>query len=356
MYYQNAPQLYHNAGKGKGIFYKLPQEIMDVVFRELDGKNGNALKLMTVLMGTAGDGRFRISAEWIRQRTGMSKSNYHRTKKALQEMGFLFVEDGKIIVNIKGILEKGSNVESDSLKEIDGSHHHEEQCYHHEEERSQHDDLSSSRHDDYNRKQINNYIKDNIKENDSISSNEEEVAVLFKRMGIDFSNNTKKEIEKTIGEKIDYEVLSELILANKKTWDNFSKANKSQGYRYSAFKNILKSDYKKIKYNVNNRKQYMVTAVDSKVCSNNDFVKETTDGMNPNGNHSVVEIKVDLKKQPEPEKEQGLTDDELMEMLEDMFDETDSDSEPVEEEGKCASLLLLEELRKLKSEDDELFD
>lgn len=356
MYYQNAPQLYHNAGKGKGIFYKLPQEIMDVVFRELDGKNGNALKLMTVLIGTAGDGQFRISAEWIRQRTGMSKSNYHRTKKSLQEMGFLIVEDGKIVVNIKGILEKGSSVEDDSLKEIDDSHHHEEQYHHHEEQRYQHDDLNSTRHDDYNRKETNNYIKGNIKGNDSISSKEEEVAVLFKRMGIDFSNNTKKEIEKTIGEKIDYEVLSELILANKKTWDNFSKAKRSQGYRYSAFRNILKSDYKKFKYNVNNSKPYMVTAVDSKVDSKNDFVQKTTGGVNPKNSHSIVEVNVDLKKQHELEKDQGLTYDELMEIWEEISDEIESDNEPVVKDEKCASLLLLEEMKKMQSDQDELFD
>jgi len=37
------------------------QDALDVVFNELSGKNGNELKIMVVLLGTLGDGSFRVS-------------------------------------------------------------------------------------------------------------------------------------------------------------------------------------------------------------------------------------------------------------------------------------------------------
>lgn len=58
------------------------------------------IKLMIVLMGTKGDGKFGISEKWIRKRTGMSKQNYHRALHGLEKLGLVVLEDKKITVNL----------------------------------------------------------------------------------------------------------------------------------------------------------------------------------------------------------------------------------------------------------------
>ena len=106
---QQAPQLNH---KGKKMekntpFYQLPQDIMDIIFNQLDGKNGNQMKIMTVLLGTAGDGSFRVSEKWICERTGMLQPAYIRARKALVERGWLQVENGHIYLLLDEIRAQG---------------------------------------------------------------------------------------------------------------------------------------------------------------------------------------------------------------------------------------------------------
>lgn len=72
---------------------------MDSVFNQLNGKQGNQIKLMSVLLGTAGDGSFAVSEKWICDRTGMDQSNYSRARKALIDRGWLRLENGKLYVN-----------------------------------------------------------------------------------------------------------------------------------------------------------------------------------------------------------------------------------------------------------------
>lgn len=63
-----------------GRFYSITQEAADKVMQTLSGKNGNELKIMMVLLGTLGDGSFRISERWILDRTGMEHSSYIRAR------------------------------------------------------------------------------------------------------------------------------------------------------------------------------------------------------------------------------------------------------------------------------------
>lgn len=98
--FRTAPKLYHNGNKKCNWFYFLPQQHIDAVFNRLDGKSGNMIKLMIVLMGTKGDGKFGISEKWIRKRTGMSKQNYHRALHGLEKLGLVVLEDKKITVNL----------------------------------------------------------------------------------------------------------------------------------------------------------------------------------------------------------------------------------------------------------------
>ena len=97
--YKQAPKLYHNKSSFNcKNYYNLPQELMDCIFKQLDGKCGNQIKLMTVLLGTLGDGTFGVSEAWICDRTGMIQQTYSNARKALVERGWIYVEDSKIYV------------------------------------------------------------------------------------------------------------------------------------------------------------------------------------------------------------------------------------------------------------------
>ena len=104
--YKQAPLLVHNGFKqkfGSRNYYELPQELMRSVFNKLSGKRGNQLKLLIVLMGTAGNRGFRVSQKWITDLTGMDESGYKRARTALADMGWITHKDGYIAVNFDAI-------------------------------------------------------------------------------------------------------------------------------------------------------------------------------------------------------------------------------------------------------------
>ena len=101
--FRQAPKLYHSGQKDKKDFYLLPKNLMDPIFNQLNGKQGNQIKLMAVLLGTAGDGRFAVSEKWICDRTGMDQSNYNRARKALIDRGWLRLENGGRYVDFHAI-------------------------------------------------------------------------------------------------------------------------------------------------------------------------------------------------------------------------------------------------------------
>ena len=125
---KQAPKLYHTGKKHQGNFYQLPQDLMDIVFNKLDGKCGNQIKLMCVLLGTQGNGTFGVSEKWICERTGMVQQTYNKARKALIDRGWLKQEDGKLFVLISFIYAEGTtsdcveNVENkDTISEYEGT-------------------------------------------------------------------------------------------------------------------------------------------------------------------------------------------------------------------------------------------
>lgn len=97
--YKQAPKLYHDKSHFEvGNFYSLPQNLMDCVFNQLDGKCGNQIKLITVLLGTLGNGSFGVSEKWICERTGMRHETYINARKALVEKGWIYLDKQKIYV------------------------------------------------------------------------------------------------------------------------------------------------------------------------------------------------------------------------------------------------------------------
>ena len=106
---KQAPKLYHTDKKHDTIFYQLPQDLMDIIFTKIDGKSGNQIKLMCVLLGTQGNGSFGVSEKWICDRTGMTQQTYNKARKALIEKGWLKLEDGKLFVLISDIYAQGTS-------------------------------------------------------------------------------------------------------------------------------------------------------------------------------------------------------------------------------------------------------
>ena len=97
--YRQAPKLYHNKQDFKDkVYYNLPQDLMDCVFTQLDGRSGNQIKLMCVLLGTLGDGSFGVSEAWVCERTGMVQQTYNTARRALIDRGWIYLESGKLFV------------------------------------------------------------------------------------------------------------------------------------------------------------------------------------------------------------------------------------------------------------------
>jgi len=136
--YRKAPKLYHEGSKSKGNFYQLPHSLMNAVFQKFDGKNGNAIKLLVVMIGSAGDGSFALSEKMIENRTGMSKQSYHRTMDSLEASGYVIRENGKVILNLPLLLK---------------DEHDDDQERHRQTEKSTHDDEIRQHDDDYNKKE-----------------------------------------------------------------------------------------------------------------------------------------------------------------------------------------------------------
>ena len=112
--YNQAPELRFNGAKGGGQFYMIPQELADIIFKEL-GNASAQLRIMLVLLGTK-EG-FRISDKWICDRTGLQHPSYITARKALVSRGWLTHDAAKgITVNLDAIYNRGNMVLPDETK------------------------------------------------------------------------------------------------------------------------------------------------------------------------------------------------------------------------------------------------
>ena len=83
--------------------YALSSSLLRTIFNQLSGKCGNQLKLITVLMGVPGGGKYRLSQKEIMSMTGMDESGYKRARKALIDLGWITHKDGSIYVHFDKI-------------------------------------------------------------------------------------------------------------------------------------------------------------------------------------------------------------------------------------------------------------
>lgn len=101
---QQAPELKFNGEKNQSNSkqsYQIPQNLADIIFNEL-GNASAQLRVMLVLIGTK-EG-FKISEQWILDRTGLQHSSYINARKALVKRGWISLEAAKsIVVNYDSI-------------------------------------------------------------------------------------------------------------------------------------------------------------------------------------------------------------------------------------------------------------
>ena len=168
---KQAPKLYHTGKKHDTIFYQLPQDLMDIIFTKIDGKSGNQIKLMCVLLGTQGNGSFGVSEKWICDRTGMTQQTYNKARKALIEKGWLKLEDGKLFVLISDIYAQGTSsncvLENENKKIISDCGQGTSSEFKAQSEnvsKAHYEDVPKAHYEDvYNIKRINNKIEKNNK-------------------------------------------------------------------------------------------------------------------------------------------------------------------------------------------------
>ena len=101
----SAPVLWHVGSKEQkndcNQSYIIPQSLGDIIFNEL-GNSSAQLRIMIVLCGTKPG--FRISEQWICNRTGLTRQSYERARTALIERGWLSHEQHqRISVNFAAI-------------------------------------------------------------------------------------------------------------------------------------------------------------------------------------------------------------------------------------------------------------
>lgn len=94
---KQAPELKHLGSKEgeKNLFYQLPQELMDIIFNKLKDSSAQ-LRIMIVLIGTLPG--FKVSEQWILDRTGLQHASYINARKALIARGWIKLEAATSIV------------------------------------------------------------------------------------------------------------------------------------------------------------------------------------------------------------------------------------------------------------------
>lgn len=79
-------------------FYQIPQSVCDIVFTKLGSQAVGAMKLMIVLIGTKPNCGFRLSEDWLMQRTGIKSAKTLSTaRQKLVEMGWIEYEPYKYL-------------------------------------------------------------------------------------------------------------------------------------------------------------------------------------------------------------------------------------------------------------------
>lgn len=100
-----APQLFHDKPDPKKgeIYMSYPQDLLRAINNLC---TYNEQRLLLTLLGCKGDGSFSPSTEYILDMTGITKAcHYFSVRKALENRGYIKLEDGGVFVQTQVILE-----------------------------------------------------------------------------------------------------------------------------------------------------------------------------------------------------------------------------------------------------------
>ena len=114
--YNQAPELKHNGVKKQKDtqFYQIPQDLADIIFNEL-GNSSAQLRIMMVLIGTK-EG-FKVSEQWMLDRTGLQHASYINARRALVNRGWLSLDAASsITVNYDVIRPKKQQDENEKSR------------------------------------------------------------------------------------------------------------------------------------------------------------------------------------------------------------------------------------------------
>ena len=184
--------------------YRLPRDVMEAVFSELDGRHGNAIKIMVVLLGTDDCADSNLTLTELGRRTGMDKTAALSSLRMLEQ---------------KGLIEYTGSVVKLKIDELMGNE-------------SVESEVKERRVYASAREKMNNPTDKAIKR-------------MLGEIGITYMAHTETMLQEAAGEPIDPNVLERIINDNQKEWE--PEAHKTQGYYYSRLEDLVWRTYKRTK-------------------------------------------------------------------------------------------------------------
>lgn len=189
--------------------YELDYDLTERMFAELDGRHGNAIKIMIVLLGTDDSDDGNLTLTKIAGRTGMDK-------KA--------VMSSLVVLNRKGMLEYTGDVVKLKTDKLMRADHVESAC----RERR----VYASAWDRMN------------------NPTDKAIRRMLGEIGVDYLPHTKAKFEEAAGEPLDPVVLERIIQNNPAAWK--VEERKREGYYYKSLLYLIETEYSRTKRQLEN--------------------------------------------------------------------------------------------------------
>ena len=184
--------------------YELDCDVTERVFAELDGRHGNATKIMVVLLGKDDSKDGNLTLTELAGRTGMSKKAVMSSLEVLRK---------------REMLEYAGNVVKLKIDELTGDERVETE--------------SKERHV---------YASDWDKLN---NKTDKSIRKMLGEIGVNYVALTKVRLEEAAGEPLDPEVLEAIIKAHPEAW--VEEERKSQNYFFAVLYSLVGSEYQRMK-------------------------------------------------------------------------------------------------------------
>ena len=184
--------------------YRLPCDVMEAVFSELDGRHGNAIKLMVVLLGADDRVDGKLTLTELAGRTGMSKQAAMSSLRVLEKLG---------------MIEYTGNVVKLKFNKLMGD-----------------EDIEPEM------KERRVYASDWDKLN---NPTDKAIRKMLNEIRVNYMVLTKVRLEEAAGESLDPMVLEAIIKENSDIWAKNDQ--KPQRYNFGTLCNLVGSEYQRTK-------------------------------------------------------------------------------------------------------------